>query len=100
VFSSSIQADPSLRDKQPNWQDLVQQQWRALFDRAAHLDLPQEVPSHLMCPLTMEVGHKGRGGGGRRLLPGALPAKCQSGLMLCTHMYQYWYTKVGLNFGP
>lgn len=58
---SSIQADPSLVDKQPNWQDLVQQQWQALFDRAAHLDLPQEVPSHLLCPLTMEVRHMGRG---------------------------------------
>lgn len=57
-----MQADPSLRDKQPNWQDRVQQQWQALFDRAAHLDLPQEVPSHLLCPLTMEVRHE-RGAG-------------------------------------
>jgi hypothetical protein len=44
-----------LQDKQPDWHDLIQQQWQALFDRAAHLDAPAEVPSHLFCPLTMEV---------------------------------------------
>jgi hypothetical protein len=55
--NGSMQAGSSgLQDKQQqNMQELVQQQWGVLFDRAAHLDKPGEVPSHLLCPLTMEV---------------------------------------------
>lgn len=54
--NGSMQAEGAgLQDKQHSWQELVQQQWGALFDRAAHLDKPGEVPSHLLCPLTMEV---------------------------------------------
>lgn len=54
--NGSMQAEGAgLQDKQQTWQELVQQQWGALFDRAAHLDKPGEVPSHLLCPLTMEV---------------------------------------------
>lgn len=41
--------------QQPSWVELVQQQWQGVFSRAAHLDEVGEVPSHLLCPLTMEV---------------------------------------------
>eukprot|EP00879_Flechtneria_rotunda_P003088 GHRR01003309.1.p1 GENE.GHRR01003309.1~~GHRR01003309.1.p1 ORF type:complete len:326 (+),score=122.01 GHRR01003309.1:282-1259(+) len=39
-----------LRQQHPQWQ-----QWEQLLARAAYLDMKQEVPSHLTCPLTMEV---------------------------------------------
>jgi hypothetical protein len=46
-------------------EQLLQHAWEALFERAAHLDVRTEVPSHLLCPLTMEVRLDGdaRGGG-------------------------------------
>lgn len=55
AISSSISNDPAKHSSYLNWHDIVQQQWQELFARAAHLDHPEEVPSHLLCPLTMEV---------------------------------------------
>lgn len=63
LHSSSMQADLGMPHKQSSVQDVVQQQWQALFDRAAHLDVPTEVPSHLLCPLTMEVSAAGQPAG-------------------------------------
>lgn len=55
AISSSISNDPAKHSSYLNWHDIVQQQWQELFVRAAHLDRVEEVPSHLLCPLTMEV---------------------------------------------
>lgn len=61
VISSNKQAGLQQQDQQPTMRELVQQQWQAIFQRAAHLDSVGEVPSHLLCPLTMEVRAWGLG---------------------------------------
>lgn len=52
---SSSSPDNSLQDASGKLQQVLQEQWQALFERAGHLDRCTEVPSHLLCPLTMEV---------------------------------------------